>query len=214
MLSLLAVGLVATSQAENEKIPELKTLSGKSYRDAVVTKVTPSEIRIIHESGTARILLKDLPGDLKAKFGYDPVKAEEFKKQDDARLAQNEAAAAKQEAAANQAALHQKKLKTAERRTFRVTQVTKTPNGLLANYYSEGGVASSPMGSFFGRSGSVTIEPSTGALVFLSGKIPPGIVDDAIIEATVVEAGIHEFITTAGSTSTVKKLEVLEMKLR
>ena len=72
----LSVGLAPVSLAEDEKIPELKTASGKTYQDVRITKVTPSEISIIHESGVARIPLKDLPEDLKTKFGYDPAKAE------------------------------------------------------------------------------------------------------------------------------------------
>lgn len=72
----LSVGLAPVSRAEDEKIPELKTASGKTYQDVRITKVTPSEISIIHESGVARIPLKDLPDDLKTKFGYDTAKAE------------------------------------------------------------------------------------------------------------------------------------------
>ena len=72
MLSLLAVGLVATSQAEDEKIPELKTTSGKTYHDVRITKVTPSDISIMHESGATRIPLSDLPEDLKIKFTAIP----------------------------------------------------------------------------------------------------------------------------------------------
>ena len=77
-LCILSAGLVLVpiSRAEDEKIPEIKTTSGKTYRDVRVTKVTPGEISIMHESGVARIPMKDLPDDLKAKFGYDPVKAE------------------------------------------------------------------------------------------------------------------------------------------
>lgn len=74
ILCLLALGLVASSQAEDETIQEIKTASGKTYQDVRITKVTPSEISIMHESGVARIPLKDLPDDLKAKFGYDPEK--------------------------------------------------------------------------------------------------------------------------------------------
>ena len=58
-----------------EKIPDLKTLSGKTYRNVTVSDITPSEIRIMHESGAARIQMEDLSADLKAKFGYDPEKA-------------------------------------------------------------------------------------------------------------------------------------------
>jgi hypothetical protein len=67
-------GLAQASQVD-EKISELKTATGKTYRDVQITKVTPSEISIIHESGAARIFLKDLPDELKTKFGYDPEKA-------------------------------------------------------------------------------------------------------------------------------------------
>ena len=52
-------------------------MSGKTYQNVKITKVTPSEISVIHESGVARILLKDLPDDLKTKFDYDPNKAED-----------------------------------------------------------------------------------------------------------------------------------------
>jgi hypothetical protein len=72
----LSVGLAPLSQAEDEKISEIKTVSGTTYQNVKITKVTPSEISIIHESGVARILLKDLPDDLKTKFDYDPNKAE------------------------------------------------------------------------------------------------------------------------------------------
>jgi hypothetical protein len=75
ILCALSVGLAPVSQAD-DKISELKTATGKTYQGVQITKVTPSEIGIIHESGAARIALKDLPDELKTKFGYDPVKAE------------------------------------------------------------------------------------------------------------------------------------------
>lgn len=62
-----------------EKIPELKTLSGKTYRNVTVHSITPSQIRILHESGAAGIKLEDLSADLKAKFGYDPEKVKALK---------------------------------------------------------------------------------------------------------------------------------------
>ena len=76
LLSLLALGLAATTLAEDERTPEIKTAGGKTYHDVRVTKMTPSEISIMHESGVARIPLNALPEDLKIKFGYDQAKAE------------------------------------------------------------------------------------------------------------------------------------------
>jgi hypothetical protein len=77
ILCALSVGLAPVSQAD-DKISELKTATGKTYQHVQITKVTPSEISFIHESGAARIALKDLPDELKTKYGYNPVKAEAY----------------------------------------------------------------------------------------------------------------------------------------
>lgn len=204
MLSLLAVGLIATSQAEDEKIPEIKTASGKIYQGARITKVTPSEISIIHESGVARIPLKDLPDELKTKFGYDPAKAEAHAVAKAQADAQNAAASAKAELAASQRALDQKRLKDAKEETFKVSQVMKTPTGVLANFYSPGGVA----GSAARAMGTNYVPSHTGAMVFLHGNISPNLVDDAVFDAKVVEDGIYN-----DGNTTVKKLKVLQMKI-
>ncbi len=103
ILFILSAGLAPLCQAEDKKIPEIKTSSGKTYHDVQVMKVTPSEISIMHESGVTRIPLKDLPEDLKAKFGYDSVKAEAHataRAQADAQTGQQFAQAAKKQAEA------------------------------------------------------------------------------------------------------------------
>ena len=120
----LFASLANVSQATDEKIAELKTLSGKTFLDVLVTKVTPSEITIIHESGAAHIPLKDLPDDLKTKFGYDPAKAEAYAKA----VAQAE----KQAAGAEKKAAEVKALdKTKKVGVFIVDR--QTDNGLLVN---------------------------------------------------------------------------------
>ena len=200
ILCLLSVGLAPVSRGEDEKIPEIKTVSGKTYRDVRVTKVTPSEISVIHESGAGRIPLKDLPDDLKAKFGYDPAKAAEFQKQAAAKEAQIQAAV-------NQAAEYKKKLKSAESRHFRISNVIKGNKGVLANLYYPGGVA----GSAARAMGTSTVASSEGELVYLTGKLYSNLVDGAYINAYCFENGIYEYTTTAGSTSTVKKFEVIGM---
>jgi hypothetical protein len=73
-LPFLALGLANPCGAQDEKIPEITTARGKTYRDVRITKVTPSEVSIAHEAGAARIPFADLPEDLKAKLGYDPEK--------------------------------------------------------------------------------------------------------------------------------------------
>lgn len=101
ILCMLSVVLASVSRAEDGKIPQIKTASGKTYQDVRITKVTPSGISIIHESGVARIPLKDLPDDLKTKFGYDPSKAEAHaaaQAQANAQAEKQQAQAAKQQA--------------------------------------------------------------------------------------------------------------------
>jgi hypothetical protein len=71
---LLAATLSNHILAEEEKIPEVKTASGKTYKNVRITNVTPSEVKIFHEEGVARIPFADLPDELKTKLGYDPEK--------------------------------------------------------------------------------------------------------------------------------------------
>jgi hypothetical protein len=75
-IPVLVLALTGMSPAENEKIPELTTSGGKTYLSVLITKVTPSQITIIHEAGVARIPFAELPAELREKLGYDPAKAE------------------------------------------------------------------------------------------------------------------------------------------
>jgi hypothetical protein len=52
-----------------EEFPEIKTLDGKTYRQAKVTKATAVEIKVIHADGFATIPLSQLPPDIRARFG-------------------------------------------------------------------------------------------------------------------------------------------------
>lgn len=71
---------------------DITTTDGKTYTAATITKVEPDGIRILHESGTAKIPFAKLPLALQQKHGYDPTKAAAFKKAADAALAAQEAA--------------------------------------------------------------------------------------------------------------------------
>lgn len=59
-----------------EEFPELKTLDGKTYRQAKVTKSTPVEIKVIHADGFATIPLSQLPPEIRARFGEANPEAE------------------------------------------------------------------------------------------------------------------------------------------
>lgn len=59
-----------------EEFPELKTLDGKTYRQAKVTKSTSVEIKVIHADGFATIPLSQLPPEIRARFGEANPEAE------------------------------------------------------------------------------------------------------------------------------------------
>lgn len=117
ILCALSIGLAQVSRAD-DKISELKTATGMTYQCVQITRVTTSEIGIIHESGAASIALKDLPDELKTKFGYDPVKAEAHataqKKAEALTYQQLEEAVKKQEEVDKQLAKAAKKEEEAE----------------------------------------------------------------------------------------------------
>jgi len=68
--------LLSSLYAQEEKFEAITTRGDKTYKSVIVTNITPSYIKIIHEAGITKIMLKDLPDDLQKKFNYDPEKAE------------------------------------------------------------------------------------------------------------------------------------------
>lgn len=48
--------------------PELKTLSGKTYRDAHLSSIDGTSITFSHQDGSSRVLLKDLPAEIRNRF--------------------------------------------------------------------------------------------------------------------------------------------------
>jgi hypothetical protein len=105
-LHLIFISLVITLAAGAE---DITTTDGRTYTAATITKVEPDGIRILHETGTAKIPFEKLPPALQQKHGYDPAKAAEFKKADAAAQAVQEATL-NQELTAQSAAAARKKL--------------------------------------------------------------------------------------------------------
>jgi len=54
---------------------DFKTLNGKEYKDATVSRVEPDGIVLISKSGVSKVYFTDLPKDVQVRFGYDPQKA-------------------------------------------------------------------------------------------------------------------------------------------
>src|ERR1044072_1244186 len=76
---------------------DFKTLGGKEYKDANVTRVEPDGIVLTTKTGVSKVYFTELPRDVQERYGYDPQKAGDYSAQqgagfDQARKQQEEAA--------------------------------------------------------------------------------------------------------------------------
>jgi len=93
---------------------DFKTLNGKEYKDATISRVEPDGIVLTNKSGVSKVYFTDLPKEIQVRFGYDPQKATAYsgeqaanyaayqKQQEEASQRQREEAAAKNKAIAAQ----------------------------------------------------------------------------------------------------------------
>jgi len=59
--------------------PSRITIDGTTYEEFRWGRVTPATVTIFHKTGVAAIPLERLPRELQVKFGYDPVKAQQYR---------------------------------------------------------------------------------------------------------------------------------------
>ncbi len=84
-------------------VPEITTLTGKTYRDCEIVRVHPDGVSFTHATGAAKVLFEDLPAEWRARLGYDPVKAEAWKREQEEKRKLAEEARRKREAELSQA---------------------------------------------------------------------------------------------------------------
>jgi hypothetical protein len=70
-------------EATGTKYPELKTVSGKTYKDVTITRVDAIGMAFTHLDGTSRVDFADLPIDLQEHFQYNPKEKELARKAED-----------------------------------------------------------------------------------------------------------------------------------
>lgn len=105
VLTLLILSLTAAAFSE-----DFKTVNGKEYKDATVTRVEPDGIVVKTKSGMSKIYLAELPKELQERFHYDPQKATAFSAEQAANYAayqqqQTEAQRQREDAAAKNNAM-------------------------------------------------------------------------------------------------------------
>jgi len=88
MLIILAVTPVA-SLAE-----DFKTVNGKEYKDATVSRVEPDDIVLKGKSGISKVYFVELPKEVQERFHYDPGTSVQFRAAEAAKRPQPSATAA------------------------------------------------------------------------------------------------------------------------
>ena len=74
----LAKAAKARKAAKGEKLDTLSTKRGRTYNKVTISGVDEVGVKIVHESGTARIKFAELPDLFQRRFGYDPNRADEL----------------------------------------------------------------------------------------------------------------------------------------
>src|SRR3954469_23745030 len=75
MKTLLLSLLAASSIMAGETIPLLRTTKGTEYKNARVSEVEADGITIFHAGGVAKILFREMPDEMRRKYGYEPKAA-------------------------------------------------------------------------------------------------------------------------------------------
>jgi hypothetical protein len=96
LVPLICVASVAFSD-------DFKTVSGKEYKNATVSRVEPDGIVLTNKAGISKVYFTELPKDVQERFGYDPQRAADYSSQQSAgfeqvRKQQEEASRQKAEA--------------------------------------------------------------------------------------------------------------------
>src|SRR5438876_1315452 len=73
---------------------DFKTIDGREYKNAKVSRVEPDGIVLITKSGISKVYFTELPKEVQERFHYDPTKAAQFITATQAATAQSNAAAA------------------------------------------------------------------------------------------------------------------------
>jgi hypothetical protein len=83
-LTLLTICVTSIALAD-----DFKTVNGKEYKNATVTRVEPDGVVLKHKSGVLKVYFAELPKEVQERFRYDPAKAAQFNAAEQAVIAQS-----------------------------------------------------------------------------------------------------------------------------
>ena len=105
VVTVLIFSVVGAALAE-----DLKTINGKEFKDATITRVEPDGIVVKTKSGMSKVYFAELPKEVQERFHYEPQKASAYSAEQAANYAayqnqQAEAQRQREEAAAKNNAI-------------------------------------------------------------------------------------------------------------
>ena len=86
---------------------DFKTVAGREYKNATVSRVEPDGIVLTNKAGISKVYFTELPKEVQERFGYDPQRAADYSAQQTAgldELRKQQAEALRREAEARQKA--------------------------------------------------------------------------------------------------------------
>jgi len=143
---------------------DFKTIAGKEYKNATVSRVEPDGIVLTNKAGISKVYFPELPKDVQERFGYDPQRAADYSAQQSAGLDQvrkQQAEALRREAEATQKANQyraQQQSRQNELRAFqdRYEELQRQEDDLLLRI----GEAKKPGPAYFGGKNNKTLRHS------------------------------------------------------
>jgi hypothetical protein len=126
--AVLALAVLQFALAE-----DFKTIHGKEYKNATVTRVEPDGIVIKFRGGIAKLPFTELPKDVQERFHYDAAKAALFAGAEQAAVTQSNAAAAQQQQEQQEAAA---KVARAQKCRIRGYVRRNTADGLVVELFA------------------------------------------------------------------------------
>lgn len=77
---LVTLSLSASVEADTGTVGQIRTLTGRTYRDCRILKTEPDGVSFVHANGAAKVLFADLNDDMRATLGFDARKAAAYEK--------------------------------------------------------------------------------------------------------------------------------------
>src|SRR5213080_2978627 len=154
LLSFLIVSFISVAQAD-----DFKTITGKEYKDATVTRIEPDGIVLTNKAGIAKIYFTELPKDVQQRFGYDPQRAANYSAQQSAGLDQvrkEQVEASRREAEATQKANQQTRQNELRALQSRYEELQRQEDELLLRI----GEAKKPGPAYYGGKNNKTLRHS------------------------------------------------------